>query len=260
VGVGAQGLAETIIPGFLPFLYQNGGDFYRQNGLTALDTPEALAGFREWTELYTNYKITRQADFFNRMRTGEMPIGVSFYWTYILLSVAAPELTGRWEMLPLPGKRRPDGEVDRTSGGFGQAVVILELSRKKEAAWEFLKWWTSAPVQTRYGTELEALIGVDARWNTATVEALNQLPWPKKDIAAIQEQWRWFKEQPVTLGGYFTGRHIVNAWNRTVLQGMNPRESLEEAVKQINRELVRKREEFGLPVDLSPNTKPEGGR
>ena len=41
-----------------------------------------------------------------------------------------------------------------------------------------------------------------------------------------------------------------------VLQGWNAREALEEAVKQIDRELIRKREEFGLDVDLS---KTKGG-
>ena len=74
------------------------------------------------------------------------------------------------------------------------------------------------------------------------------MPWPKKDIMAIREQWQWFKEQPVVLGGYFTGRHIQNAWNRVVLQGMNPREALEIAVKDIDRELAKKQEEFGTVI------------
>ena len=63
-----------------------------------------------------------------------------------------------------------------------------------KAAWEFLKWWTSAEVQAQYGTELEALIGVEARWNTANVEALKSLPWPRQDIEAILEQWEWFRK------------------------------------------------------------------
>jgi hypothetical protein len=68
-------------------------------------------------------------------------------------------------------------------------------------------------------------------------------------IAALaKRQWRWFKEQPVVLGGYFTGRHITNAWNRVVLQGINPREALELAVKDIDRELSKKQEEFGTRV------------
>ncbi len=258
--------------GFTPFLFQNGGDYYTCDAegscKSSLNTPEALAGFQEWTELYSNYKIPREANFFTRMRTGEQPIGVSNYFVYIQLSTAAPELTGRWEMRPMPGHRCgsvnnttgmmipcPPGEqpgtVIRTSGGTGQAVVIFNQSTQKDASWEFLKWWTSKDAQQRFGGELEALIGVEARWNTANLEALQALPWPRRDIASILEQWRWFREPPVVLGGYFTGRHVLNAWNRVVLQGVNPRESLEDAIFDINKELAKKQEEFGIKVDPS---------
>src|SRR5262249_20500711 len=200
---------------------------------SALGTPEALAGFQEWTELYSNYKIPQQANFFTRMRTGEQPMGVANYFVYIQLSTAAPELTGRWEMRPMPGHRCGEiapstgqlvpcppgtepGTVVRAGGGTGQAAGIFRQSRPKGGAWEFVKWWTGKDPQQRFGGELEALIGVEARWNTANLEALQALPWPKADIASILEQWRWFREPPVVLGGYFTGRHILNAWNKVV--------------------------------------------
>src|SRR5207245_1670369 len=103
---------------------------------------EALAGFTEWTDLYASYKIPIQADFFNRMRSGEMPIGVANYWTYVLLSTAAPELTGRWAMVPIPGTRKADQTIDRSTGGGGQALVLFKQARQAEPAWEFMKWWT----------------------------------------------------------------------------------------------------------------------
>jgi ABC-type glycerol-3-phosphate transport system substrate-binding protein len=247
VGQGRQGVAESSAPGFTPFLFQHGGDYYTGDGRgSALDTPAALTAFEEWTGLYTNYKIALSADFFNRMRTGEMPIGIANYWTYVQLSVAAPELTGRWAMGPMPGRQRADGSIDRTGGGQGQAVVMFPTTPHPEAAWQFMKWWTDADTQVRFGTELEGLLGVEARWNTANVQALNRLPWPKHDIEAIQEQWRWFKEREAVLGGYFTDRHLVNAWNRVVLEGWNVREASEEAVQAIDRELRKKQEEFGL--------------
>ena len=233
--------------GLTPFLFQNGGDYYTRNGLlSALDQPNALASFRDWTSLYTNYHIPMAADFFNRFKTGEMPIGIADYWTYVLLSTAARELMGRWQMAPIPGVRMPDGTINRSTGGSGNAVVIFKQSQHPHEAWEFAKWWTSTEIQLRYGTELEALLGVEARWNTANVDALQGMAWPRQDIQAITEQWKWFQERPVVLGGYFTSRHIDNAWNKVVLQGTNPREALEEAIRQINRELKKKQEEFGI--------------
>jgi ABC-type glycerol-3-phosphate transport system substrate-binding protein len=236
--------------GLTPFLFQHSGDYYTKDGFkSALDQPEALAAFREWTGLYTNYRIPQYADFFNRFKTGEMPIGIADYWTYVLLSTAARELTGRWEMSPIPGMRMEDGTINRSTGGNGNAVVIFKQSEHPQEAWEFAKWWTSAEVQLQYGVELEALLGVEARWNTANVEALQGMSWPKHDIEAITEQWQWFQERPVVLGGYYTPRHIQNAWNKVVLQGSNARETLEEAIKQINRELRKKQEEFGIFVE-----------
>jgi ABC-type glycerol-3-phosphate transport system substrate-binding protein len=235
--------------GLTPFLFQHGGDYYTEDGYrSALDQPEALGAFREWTDIYTNYRVPMYADFFNRFKTGEMPIGIADYWTYVLLSTAARELMGRWQMAPIPGVPMPDGSINRATGGSGNAVVIFKQSEHPQEAWEFVKWWTSTEVQLRYGVELEALLGVEARWNTANVQALQSMAWPRADIDAITEQWRWFQERPVVLGGYYTPRHISNAWNKVVLQGINPREALEEAIRQINRELRKKQEEFGIFV------------
>lgn len=234
---------------FAPFLYQYGGDFYTEDGLrSALDTPQALQAFRFWTDLYANFKLELEANFYNRMRTGEIPIGIADYYNYVLLSTAAPELTGWWKMVPIPGVRKPDGSIDRSAGGTSTATVVFSDSKRPEDAWQLVKWWTSTEVQTRYAEELEALLGVEAKWNTANVLAFNNLPWPKQDIEAIQSQWEWFREKPVVLGDYFTPRHITNAWNSVVLEGRNHREALEKAVEDINRELIRKQEEFGIEI------------
>jgi hypothetical protein len=79
------------------------------------------------------------------------------------------------------------------------------------------------------------------------------MPWSTSDINAIMEQWNWFKEREVVIGGYYTTRHIANVWNEVVLNGKITREAVEEGVRAINKELRKKREEFGLdePKDSS---------
>lgn len=236
--------------GLTPLLYQYGANFYTEDGFfSALDTPEAMEAFKLWTSLFAQYRVPVEASFYNRMRTGEMPIGVANYQTYVQLHTTAPELTGWWEMTPIPGVPMADGQINRSTGGTAEVAVIFKESQYKDESWELIKWWTSAEIQERYGRELEALLGVEARWNTANVEALHNMAWPIKDITAIAEQWEWFQEMPIVLGGYFTSRHIMNAWNRVVLQGQHVREALEIAVKDIDRELRKKQEEFGIEVE-----------
>ncbi|MCL5947111.1 MAG: extracellular solute-binding protein [Chloroflexi bacterium] len=246
--------ADIQTGGFGPFLFQHNGSFYTPDGLrSALDTPQALAAFRQWTGLYTNYNVPVQANFFNRFRTGEMPVGVADYNTYIALSVAAPELIGRWRMLPMPGT--PRGNLnDRSAGGSGQTVLMFQKTQHKLEAWKYIQWWLSAPTQEEYATQIEALLGVSARWNTSNIDALRSLPWPQQDIQAIMRQWQWFREQPVVLGGYYTTRWLANAWNEVVLSGKNPRDALEQAVLHINHEMERKQLEFNVkaPAQSQP--------
>ncbi len=234
--------------GFTMLLLQMGGDYYRENGsASGLDTPEAYKAFKTWTDMYANYEIDAESNFFTRIRTGTMPIGIGNFTTYMQLMTSAPELYGRWSIAPVPGTLQADGTVKHTVGTTAAtADIILSQSDKQAAAWEFLKWWSSEEVQTRYGRELEAILGMGARWNTANVNAFYSLPWDARHERVIKAQMDAAEEQLIVPGGYFTGRHIINAWNRVVINNENARDALEKAVKDINKELHNKRVEFGL--------------
>ena len=62
------------------------------------------------------------------------------------------------------------------------------------------------------------------------------------------EQWKWFREKQIVLGGYYTTRQVANIWNEIVLNGKNQREAIEDGVIAIDKEIRKKREEFGLPI------------
>ena len=234
--------------GFTMLLLQMGGDYYRGEGeASGLDTPEAYKAFKAWTDMYANYEIDAESNFFTRIRTGTMPVGIGNFTTYMQLMTSAPELYGRWSIAPVPGTLQADGTVKHTVGTTAAtADIILSQSEKKDAAWEFLKWWSSEETQTRYGRELEAILGMGARWNTANVNAFYSLPWDARHERVIRAQMDAAEEQLIVPGGYFTGRHIINAWNRVCINNENARDALEKAVKDINKELHNKRVEFGL--------------
>lgn len=233
---------------FLPFIYQNDVDFYEADGLTtALDSPEGMQAFKQWTDLFNMYALEKQVpSFYQHFRNGTMPIGISDYNMYIQLAAAAPELTGRWGIALIPGVQQPDGNILRWAGGQQTTGVIFEKSQKKDEAWAFLKWWVSTEAQQRYGSDLEAINGVSFRWNTANLEAFVQLPWKQEDANVILEQWSWYREKENPPGGYFMGRELNNAWVASVINGTNYRSALETTVMDINRELLRKQQEFGF--------------
>lgn len=239
-----------ISPALAMFLYQNEGEFYKNKGMsTALDSEVAFQQFKQWTDFFVNYKIPIAADFSNRFRTGEMPIGVVDYTMYNKLNGFAPEIKGLWSFAPVPGTLQPDGTIRREVGSGGSAAVMFDHASDKEAAWTFLKWWTEKDTQIAFGRQMEIRMGTAARYPTANKEALSQLPWPAEDYLKLEEQMQWARGIPEVPGGYLMGRNIDNAFRRVVVQGEDPRETLENYVRIMNDEITLKRKEFNLPYE-----------
>lgn len=231
---------------FNMLLLQRGGRYYDEDGKKCLlNNEEGIDAFKEWTNLYTLFGIPLYYDFFNRFRTGEMPIGIANYTLYNAFKVAAPEISGLWGIAPLPGRKKGN-YIDRSMSGNSNAVLIFKNTKKLNESWEFVKWWLSTEIQARFGRELEALLGAGARYNTSNLEAISYLPWPSSDYRVLSEQWKYLKEIPVVPGSYYISRHLDNAFREVVMLGELPREAIEKYTREINKEISRKREEFGL--------------
>ena len=228
------------------FLYQNGGDYYDEGQtLSALDTKEGYLGIKEYTDLFTVYGVPNVANFFNRFRSGEMPIGIESTTTYLQLLSAAPELNGKWGVAMLPGHEQENGSIDRSAAGLaGETAVIFSQSTKQQESWQFLKWWTDTQTQLDFGRQVEAILGVAARWNSANIEAYQKTPWNQSDLEIFLEQMEWLRDPPTLPGSYMTSRHLENMWNRIVLQKVLVRDSIEQAAYDINKELISKAKEF----------------
>ena len=229
------------------FLFQHGGQFYTEDGLrSALDSPQAYTAFQQLVEFYTHLGVPVSANFLNRFRTGEMPVGIDNLGFYMTATYGAPELKGKWGVALIPGIAKGD-EIDRSTGGMAaDADVIVAQSVKKEAAWEFLKWWNSEVTQMEFAAQVEARIGTQARWMTANRNAFATLAFDRETKRVIQEAFAATTEQPIVLGGYFTSRHLTNALNRCIINHQPVRDSTEEMVEQINVELKRRQESQGI--------------
>ena len=235
----------AAIGGYGMFLYQNGGAFYTADGSqSALNSPVAISSFEDFVTLFSDYRFPLTYEFSNRFRSGEMPIAVQDFTAYNQLSVFAPEIEGLWSMRPVPGTRREDGAIDRSVTATVTGCVMLSASRSKEAAWEFIRWWTQADVQERYSRELETLVGTAARNPTANLEAMEKISWSRENRAAMERQRAFVQAIPEVPGGDFTSRHFDFAFRRVVNDGKEAKESLYQAIKDINHELTAKQKEF----------------
>ncbi len=239
-GMGSRNLFPTL-------LSQNGGSFYKNgNHETGLSDPEAYKAFKQWVDFYASYGFSLKFDFNTRFRSGEMPLGITSYGMYNMLSVAAPEIRNEWKMTVIPGTRKPDGTIDRSEAASGSAVIMFKKIKNPEAGWEFMKWWMSPDVQLQYATRLETILGTAARLNTANLETFSRMPWSVSEQEILREQWKEVQEIQEVPGGYYTIRMLDTAFTEVYYNNENPRATLNKYCDMINEEIERKRKELGI--------------
>ncbi len=242
---------------FQAMVYQNDGEIYLGEGndygiASALYSDQAMEAFKWFTDLFTVHGLEVQADFNNRFRTGEMPVGITDYTAYCTLEIFAPEIKGLWSFAPFPGTVKADGSFDNTYVCDTVQTVIMNGADDKDASWEFVKWWNSTPSQLSYANTLESIMGAAARYPAADPDVIRQLPWSNKELTELLTQYSSLTGMPAVPGYYMNTRMVSYAFEDVVADLSSPRETLYLNIRDIDAELTKKREEFGL------NTK-EGG-
>lgn len=205
-----------------------------------LENPLTLSAFSFWTEMYTKYKIPTTQSFYNRFKVGTCPIGIEVYTQYTQIDQAAPEIDGCWSIAPVPGVKNSDGTINRAISGAGSGCAILEKSKHKKEAWEFLKWWTSADTQIAYNNGVESILGTISRTSTATLEAFRCMSWDRDDIKVLLEQRDQIVEVPEVPGSYYVARAVDQAFWSVVNGESNEKDALIKWGEIANNEIARK--------------------
>ena len=237
-GVGGLNLYATI-------LQQFGGKFYNDElDECIINNPIGFSAFKYWTEMYTKKKLPTTANFYNRFRSGTIPLGIEAYTQYTTLMEAAPEIQGRWSIALVPGTRKEDGSIDRTISGSGSGCSIIRTSENINEAWEFLKWWTSADTQLNYNNNVEAILGAVSRVTTSNIEAFSKMAWEKDDLKLLLEQRSYIREIPEVPGSYFVSRAVDQAFWNVVESNAQPKDTLYKWSNICNSEIDRKIAEY----------------
>ena len=251
VGIPYPDIVNPNLSAFYAMIYQRGGRIYTEDAtMTAINSEAAVAAFEMYTTLYNDYGLPVIFDFVSRFRSGEMPIGIFDYTTFNTLNVSAPEIRGLWEIAVLPGTMQEDGTINHAGHSQGACCMMIATDDTdvKARAWTFMQWWVSADAQVRFGREIESILGPSSRYATANRQAIEQLAWSEDQLRVIRDQMSvaiGFRE---VAGGYYTTRHLTNAVRKVTNEKTDPRETLLDYARTINEEIVKKRDEFGLPV------------
>lgn len=247
----------TILgPDYQTFLYQSGGSIWDESSDNEMehgwrctyDDNLTLEAFTKYCNMYTEYSLIAAADFQTRFKTGVAPVAIQDYSAYTTLTVFAPELAGLWEMTPIPGTVREDGTIDNTAVISSSGISMLKGTSDKESLWKFMCWYTDVDFQVDLCNELISLLGTAAKTTTANIEAMAEMPWSQEEYEALIAQYEHSTAIHQYPGNYVIDRYTSMAFNAAYSNGENPAEALLQYVDMANKEISRKRAEFGYPI------------
>jgi hypothetical protein len=177
-----------------------------------------------------------------------MPILIGDYTgLYNQLKVFATEIEGLWSMVPVPGVVQEDGTVNNCAISAVSASVMVKGSEDKmNDAWTYIKWFTGDQCQAEYANEMVAIMGPSAKYNTANIKALENLPWTTEEYSRIKLQFDNLASVPNYPGTYIIARYTEFAFLSAYNEGADPTEALLGYIYTINKEISRKRAEFDL--------------
>ncbi len=236
---------KNTLSAYPTLLLQKGGSIYTEDKkATNFRSPEGIAAFTEWTDYYTKYSLDQEANFMQKFRVGTMPLGITSYSSYLTYKQAAPEINGKWKITTVPGTVQEDGSINNVVNGNGTACAIMATSQEKEAAWEFVKWWTSSEVQYRYSAEVEAILGETGRVMTANMDAVTRLAWDPDALKVILKQWDNVIEIEEVPGSYYVGRSVDQAFWATKNGESSSKEAIIDWADICDKEIERKYAEY----------------
>ncbi len=241
-----------LAAGYDTYLYQMGGDRWADNGMRCgLDSNIALEAFQYYCEFYTMYSFPVSFDGSNRFRTGEMPLVISAYTAmYNTLTCFATEIQGLWDFTVIPGI---DKDGDGTPENYDAVCTVTGLvmlstcpEENQADTWEFMKWFCGAEAQSKYSNGLITTIGNAAKHPTANIKALETMTWSTSEYEKIKDQFEHMASVENWPGSYIFDRYIQFAFYDAYNSDADPVEALRSYITQINKEITRKREEFGM--------------
>ncbi|HOL13362.1 MAG TPA: extracellular solute-binding protein [Bacillota bacterium] len=249
----AWGLSGNIYCDVSMFMWQKGADWYNAD-LTKSDwdSPEGIAGFVEYMELYTKYGIEREVGGSVRVtsfRNGYTPITFgNAYSDYGVYNLTAPEIQGKWQMVVAPGTMT-QGEMRRDVYAGPMTLSIMVSSKKKALAWELIKFLAKPETQARYAERvMKEISGIT--FIPSDLDAFRQLPIPDRDREVLEEQARHAKTPSFSLAPREVSYRLLDFAAHEVVQlGKDPVDAIKDAAKQMTLELQKKNIEFKRFLD-----------
>ena len=214
---------------FVPFIWSNGGDLLSEDGKKCLlDQPEAVEALQLYDDLTNKYKVTPEGvttyswsesqDAFLSGKASMTILGNSQLYTF---KTEYPDFDFGVSLIS-----KQDGKEHSSFGG-GDLIAIMEQSKNKEAAWDFVEYVLSEEVQV----ELFAKNGLlPARTDLFDNEYFNEDNKYQVMQQALEVSRASWSEKYNEMN-----QPLVNATQSCLMQKQTAEEAFKTATEEINR-------------------------
>lgn len=230
------------MPGWVMWLWNNGGDVLDPKGEHSkgyFDSPQSIEAIEFIASLVKDHKVSPSlsqtaatgVDYFANARAA---MTISGHWSLVTYNEAPKGPDGKplIELKDLGIVSLPTNVGKSSTVMYEAGVAIGKHSRDPEAAWKFIKFFTSFENAKRYNN---SGIEISARKDVARANATTNL---KKDFLKIVETARgpWGAQVP----GYTLVEKVGQSMMDSILQNNVPvKVAVEKAVQEIDQELAK---------------------
>ena len=175
---------------FNMWLQQAGGKMLNEDETaTTFNSEAGLKVLDFWDQLMNEAKVYQQGfnDGSDAFAAGKVALAYNGPW-----ALADYDKVDGLDYGVVPPVTGPDGDKGALTGGFG--LVIPKAAKNKEAAWDFIKWWTMNP---EVGVEFAKI----STWLPANIEAAQDAYFIENDkYKAFVETMEFAKVRPTVIG------------------------------------------------------------
>lgn len=208
---------------FNMWLQQAGGTMLNaDNTATAFNSEAGMTVLDFWDQLMNQAKVYQQGfnDGSDAFAAGKVAMAYNGPW-----ALADYDKVDGLDYGVVPPVTGPNGDKGALTGGFG--LVIPKKAKNQEAAWDFIKWWTTNP---DIGVEFAKI----STWLPANIEAARNTYFTENEkYKAFVETMDFAKIRPTVMGYSDVEKLALIPQLENVFSGKTtPQKALENAQQQ----------------------------
>jgi multiple sugar transport system substrate-binding protein len=216
---------------FENLLLQNGGQVLTDDGTkAAFNSPEGVEALEFMVRLLTDYgKITSGYEYQNDFQAGKVGM---IEGSTVSLSFMEGKYTFDMAVAPLP-----DGKEKGCFVAGTNVVVFKDAGQKeKDAAWAFIKWFTSPEVTARWAVKTGyAPVRTSARESAAMLARFEAI----EGLSEVLDQLEYASYEPRTSDWYAGRKHLEEMGVESALRKhKSPKEALDIAAEAVDNEIA----------------------